>query len=83
MCKTNINTEIGEYGQFKAHMIIGYENRKNCMSKMIKKAHLHAPFDDTMDANIKFRLTQYILNTNNTITEKMGSLRGWVIKIFE
>ena len=22
---TNINTEIGEYGQFKAHMIMGYE----------------------------------------------------------
>ena len=60
MCKTNINTEIGKYGQFKAHMIIGYENRKNYKSEMIKKAHLHAPFDNTMDANIKFRLTQYI-----------------------
>ena len=56
MCTTNINTKIHEYGQIKAHMIIGYENR--CL-KWSKKAHLHALFDDTMDANMIFRLALY------------------------
>ena len=58
MSITSINTEIHEYGQFKAQLIIGYENR--CL-KWSKKAHLHALFDDTMDANITFRLVEYQL----------------------